>query len=139
MTRGVQDTLPGTEPTRAAPARPTMTETQLLAAVRKLARLTRWRTYHTHDSRRSDPGFPDLVLLAADRKRVIYAELKTDTGRLTTEQEAWLRDLTTAGCETAIWRPADLPEIATVLRGRRITPGEFGTADLPRPLTRWHR
>lgn len=126
-------------PVAAAARSGRMTEAQLLAAVRKLARTCRWRAYHTHDSRRSEPGFPDLVLVSADRRRVIYAELKTDTGRLTGEQEAWLRDLAAAGCETAIWRPRHLPEIGGVLRGRRIEPGEFGIADLPQPLTRWHR
>lgn len=88
-----------------------MTEAQLLAKIRYLGRFYGWRTYHTHDSRRSEPGFPDLVLVHAGQHRVIFAELKTATGRTTPEQDAWLADLTAAGVEAYLWRPADLPRV----------------------------
>lgn len=124
-------------PTAAARAGQ-MTEAQLLAAVRKLARLTQWLCYHTHDSRRSEPGFPDVVMVHARRGRVIFAELKDATRKTTPEQDRWLAELAAAGCEVAIWRPDDLPEIATVLRGRWIEPGEFGLAELgPVDRRRW--
>jgi hypothetical protein len=114
LTAAEQDALPTTR------RPPGMTEAQLLAAVRHLARLTGWLAYHTHDSRRSEPGFPDLVLVSARRQRVIYAELKTDTGRTTPEQDQWLAALAAAGQETALWRPADLPhDIPAILRGDR--------------------
>ena len=105
---------PAAPPSRAA----TMTEARLLGAVRYLCRLYGWRFYHTHDSRRSDPGFPDLTLVHAGQQRVIFAELKTTVGRTTPEQDLWLADLTAAGAEVFLWRPADLERvIPAVLRG----------------------
>lgn len=100
---------------RAAAA--AMSEDQLLAEVRELAATFGWMTYHTHDSRRSEPGFPDLVLIRGDR--VLYRELKTNRGRLTPEQSAWLGALNEAGCEGGLWRPADLfsGQIRDTLKG----------------------
>jgi hypothetical protein len=96
------------------------TEAQFQRKVRQLATLTGWRSYHTRDSRRSDPGFPDLVLVNAKQARTIFAELKTQTGRLTEHQKLWLASLADAGQETALWRPADLDDIKQILLGRRI-------------------
>jgi hypothetical protein len=103
-----------------------MTEAQLLGKIRYLARLYGWRrVYHTHDSRRSDPGFPDLVLVHPGQRRIVFAELKTATGRTTPVQDAWLADLAAAGAEVHLWRPADLQRtIPTVLRG--LTPTDSG-------------
>lgn len=92
-----------------------VTEKQLQAQVLQLARLSGWRCYHTYDSRRSAPGFPDLVLVRPPR--LIFVELKTTTGRLRPTQAEWLDDL--AGCEDApevhIWRPSSWDEIETTL------------------------
>src|SRR5688572_19177552 len=41
----------------------TQTERAFQAQVVKYARLMGWTAYHTHDSRRSQAGFPDLVLV----------------------------------------------------------------------------
>ena len=67
-----------------------MTEDQLQAAIIECARLFGWRHYHTFNSRRSVSGFPDLVLLKVPR--IIFAELKTATGKLTDDQREWLSD-----------------------------------------------
>jgi hypothetical protein len=94
---------------------PTVSEKGFQAAVVQLAKLQGWMAYHTHDSRRSEPGFPDCVLARAPR--LILAELKRETGQLTEEQQAWLDEL--AGCgsvEVYVWRPADWPEIERTLR-----------------------
>ena len=40
-----------------------MTEKKFQAAVLQIANMYGWLAYHTHDSRRSAPGFPDLVLV----------------------------------------------------------------------------
>ncbi len=87
-----------------------MTEAEFQQSVVELARWTGWLMFHDHDSRRNTPGFPDLVL-AHPTRGVIFAELKTATGRLRPEQSRWLEVLAHAGCETHVWRPADMPAI----------------------------
>ena len=82
-----------------------------------LARLYNWRPYFTYDSRRSPPGYPDLHLVRG--KRQIFAELKTERGRLTVEQLEWLEALRAIPSnEVFIWRPSDVPQIAAILRRR---------------------
>lgn len=57
-----------------------ISEKEFQAQVLDLARLTGWLCYHPHDSRRSAPGFPDLVLV---RPPVVEdAELDPLTERL---------------------------------------------------------
>ena len=85
-----------------------MIEKDLMALVIREARRLGWRVYHTHDSRRSEPGFPDLCMVRGGR--VVYAELKSERGKLTAEQKRWLEDLRGAGQEAYMWRPADWPE-----------------------------
>lgn len=94
-----------------------VTEKEFQGQVLALARLSGWRCYHTHDSRRSTPGFPDLVLVRAPL--VVFAELKTEEGEVRPEQRDWLDAL--EGCEgvgARLWRPSDWPEIEEVLTRR---------------------
>ncbi len=93
-----------------------VTEKQLQAQVVQLARLTGWRCYHTFDSRRSAPGFPDLVL--ARPPRLIFAELKSEKGRLRPAQVEWLEALAEVerAPEVFLWRPADFGDIQSTLR-----------------------
>ena len=65
-----------------------ITESQMLAAVRQAAKLGGWLCYHTHDSRRSEPGFPDLVLVRPPV--ILFLELKGPKGRATPEQRHWI-------------------------------------------------
>lgn len=99
------------------------TEAQFQAVVMDVARFNGWRVFHVHDSRREvrpgflvgdrdAKGFPDLVLL---RERLIVRELKTDTGRLRSEQAEWLRRFHLAGVDAAVWRPKDWPRIEAEL------------------------
>jgi hypothetical protein len=88
-----------------------MTEDQLLQAVRDLARLRGWLAYHTYRSTKSEPGFPDLVLVHERTGQIVFAELKTATGLLSKAQEKWLRALrirSSYGLAVHVWRPADL-------------------------------
>lgn len=93
-------------PRRAPSPSDAVDETSFLASVRELAHGLRWLTYHTHNSRRSEPGFPDLVLVRGDR--VVYRELKTNAGRVTAAQQVWLDALVAGGADAAVWRPVDL-------------------------------
>jgi hypothetical protein len=77
-----------------------------------LALVGGWKTYHTYRSERSDRGFPDLVII---RERVIFAELKTNTGTCSNEQAGWLWLLKNAGLETYLWRPRDEAKVEAVL------------------------
>lgn len=52
-------------------------------------------------------GFPDLVIVTRLRT-ILYRELKSDTGRLTPEEQFWLDLLREAGQNAGIWRPRDL-------------------------------
>lgn len=81
-------------------------EKQFLGQLRQAAGWLGWRCYHTHDSRRSEAGFPDVVLVRPPS--VIFAELKTDSGRLTPLQREWLEDLKACDrVEAVLWRPSD--------------------------------
>lgn len=104
-----------------------MTEASFQGAVLEYAALCGWLAYHTYDSRHSAKGFPDLVLVRDNR--LIFAELKTDTGRVSPDQREWLDALLGAGAEVHIWRPADWPEILDTLKRRQLSRSTTGGAD----------
>ena len=106
-----------------------MRERAFQAAVIELAELQGWRVYHTHDSRRSRPGFPDLTMVR--HGELVFAELKTDSpqSRPTAAQNLWLSDLGHVAdlveenisarpslVRVFLWRPSDWPEIERALR-----------------------
>lgn len=84
-------------------------EEEFQSAVLQLAQFLGYQVrYHNPDSRRSQAGFPDLVLASASRKRVLFRELKTDVGRVRPDQRVCLEILNLAGADAAVWRPEDL-------------------------------
>ncbi len=96
-------------------------ERSFQGAVVEFARLNGWLVYHTYDARRSEPGFPDLVLVRPPE--VLFAELKSARGRPSDPQLRWLNTLSC--CNTvgaALWRPADWPEIEEALARRQGSP-----------------
>jgi hypothetical protein len=72
-----------------------------------------WRTYHTFDSRRSAPGFPDIC--AVRRDRLLFSEIKGPRGKVTPAQQQWLEDLGRCA-EAYLWREQDWERIEGVLR-----------------------
>ena len=96
-----------------------MTERELQNAVLELAGYLDWITYHTHDSRRSNPGFPDLCMVRCGR--LVFAELKSERGKLTNDQRSWIVELVRADVETYLWRPSDWTDgtIEAVLKGEK--------------------
>jgi len=100
---------------------PETPEGVLLGRVRQLAKSQSYLVYHTHDSRKSEIGFPDLCLAraatATSTGRLILAELKSRDGKVSHEQHIWLDVLahTIAGLEVYVWRPSDFNNIVQIL------------------------
>jgi len=82
-----------------------MTEAALQQMVIDLARWAGFLHYHTTDSRKSRPGFPDLTLVHTTTGRLIFIELKSEKGKLRPEQDVWLQHLGVHH-EAYVWRPA---------------------------------
>lgn len=105
-----------------------MTEAEFLEAVIELARWAGWHVYHARPAQvrpgrwvtafTGDAGFPDLCL-AHPIHGTLFAELKTDRGVTTPEQDRWLFTLRQAGAEAHLWRPRDLDDIIARLQGLR--------------------
>ena len=106
----------------------TVTEDQFQKRITDLCDWYHLRWHHEVDSRKSKSGFPDLVIVGPGWDAVLWAELKTDKGRVSPEQREWLLALDDTGAEVRLWRPKDWPEIDEVLRlmkrghGRRSFP-----------------
>lgn len=91
----------------SSPIAAAMSEGELENCIRRILKdLPQILWYHTHDSRRSPSGFPDLVCVGP--RGVLYRELKRQNGKLTKAQEAWLAALTAAGQDAGVWRPDSL-------------------------------
>lgn len=84
---------------------PEMSEADLDRAVRRLIALYGLKGYHTHDSRGSQPGFPDWVIWGSG---VIFRELKRPFTNPTGAQRITGYELQAAGQNWDIWRPIDL-------------------------------
>ena len=91
-------------------------EAHFQARVLHLASLLGWRRrFHTFDALGSPAGLPDLILVHPEQKRVVWAELKSAHGRVTTDQRGWLDDLRVCGQEVYLWKPADWSDIMRIL------------------------
>lgn len=66
-------------------------------------------------------GWVDLTLVHDKKRRVIFVELKSDTGRVEPEQRELLEYLTAAGQEAYLWRPKDRSEISRILGYEELT------------------
>lgn len=96
-----------------------MNEADFQRAVIEMAQWRKWRVAHYRPARtdrgwrtplEGHPGAPDLIL--ARDGQVLLAELKSDSGRVTSDQNLWLD---AAGPHGRLWRPGDLPAITEEL------------------------
>jgi hypothetical protein len=102
-----------------------VTEADFQKIVINIAQGSGWLVHHVMPSMNKrgvwathelgDHGFPDLVL-EHPQGRVIFAELKSDKGKLSPLQSRWLTVLEQAGAAAHTWRPADLDFITRTLR-----------------------
>lgn len=97
------------------------TENVLQARIINIATESGWEHYHTHNSKNSPEGWPDLVLARMDEEgnnpEVIIAELKRIGEQPTPKQLWWLQVLQLAGIEAYLWGPMDMPFIEKRLGG----------------------
>jgi hypothetical protein len=113
-----------------SPVRLAITEDDFLATVIELATLCGWLIFHDYDSRRNPAGFPDLVLVHPHKTPgIIFAELKTNRGKLKTKQGDWLNKLAEVidkiyrppmpreHIGVYLWRPQHWDKIEQILMG----------------------
>lgn len=107
-----------------------MIEDDLLTDVLDLAKLYGLRVAHFRPARTDrgwrtpvqadGKGYPDLTI--AGPGGVLFRELKSATGTMSSEQREWAASLESAGADFAVWRPADLRtgRINSELRALRV-------------------
>ena len=102
-------------------------EKDFQALLIEAAHLLGWHVYSIPDSRRATvKGWPDCVLwkVKPGTTRMIFAELKTDNGRISPEQKSVMADLEIIAAasgsmlETHIWRTKDWTAILKTLGGQ---------------------
>ena len=81
------------------------TEAEFMAQIVQLARMLGWMVYHTHTSKDSPEGFPDLIMVKGNVQ--IAAELKVGDNQPTAAQQKWLDALGRAGALVYVWRPIE--------------------------------
>ena len=103
-----------TGPPRVIPirARPE-TEKGFQGWVLEYAHLMGWAAFHPWTSIRSAGGWPDLALCRPPR--LVLAELKSERGPTSPDQDRWLELLRRCPVEVYLWRPSDRDLITIVL------------------------
>jgi hypothetical protein len=102
-------------------------EADFQAVVVETARLSGWRVAHFRPARTKDgswktpvtadgAGWPDLCLVRPPR--IIFAELKSESGQLRPNQTEWLDVLRLLPqVEVFLWRPSDWDTVVETLTG----------------------
>jgi hypothetical protein len=94
-----------------------LSEKQFSQQVTDAAKTFGWLVYRTWNSQHSPAGFPDLCMVRLSR--IIFAELKSEKGKVSPAQQEWLNALSGHGyhIETYLWRPSQFEdEIVRILR-----------------------
>lgn len=90
-----------------------LTEAQFQRQVTDLCDVLRLKWHHETDSRRTNPGWPDLTIVGPGG--IVFLELKSAKGRVSKDQQEWIDALNAAGQRAYIARPADLPILTKLL------------------------
>jgi VRR-NUC domain len=101
-------------------------EQSFQSVVVEVARLAGWRVAHFQAARTAQgwrtpvtadgAGWPDLVLVRPPR--LIFAELKSETGQVKPLQTEWLDVLRLLPqVEVFVWRPSDWGDLVAILTG----------------------
>lgn len=102
-------------------------ETPFLHVVEQIADVFGWMRYHAPDNipyetragrkriQNIKRGWLDIVLAHPARGLLLFRELKTNTGKVTPDQQKWLDVLAARGLDVGVWRPRDLELIVATL------------------------
>jgi len=102
----------------------TLSEAEWQSWIVDLATWLGWRVFHPRPAQIAgrwathllgSAGFPDLTMVH-QRRGFLIVEVKSNTGRVTPGQRAWLADLEEAGVECYVWRPKDYREVEARLK-----------------------
>jgi hypothetical protein len=96
------------------------------AHVRRLMKDLGLRGFHAHDARRSEAGYPDWTIAGLGGQ--MWRELKTQRGKVSPEQQAWLDTLTAGGADARVWRPEHLLSGSVALELAALAGVTGGTA-----------
>ena len=84
--------------------------------VREIAKKLEWDVYHVYFSQIvTDAGFPDLIMVQRDSKKMIAVELKAERGKVSDSQLKWLGYFESNNIPTFVWKPSDLSSIPRIL------------------------
>jgi hypothetical protein len=97
-----------------------ITEKDFRQQILDLAHLLGWKAYFTWNSLHSPAGFPDLVMVHEEKRQLIFAELKSEKGKVTVAQYDWLTALEKVSKQVYLWKPSDWDYIVKVLEGKEI-------------------
>lgn len=67
-----------------------MTEAELQSTIVEAMTWGGWIVHHETDSRRTNPGWPDLVAIHARTGKLLVLELKRSAGKTTEAQRRWI-------------------------------------------------
>lgn len=98
-----------------APAAPPLgvSEAAFQRLVTDLAEWCGWHWTFNADSRRTQAGVPDLLLMRG--RKCLWREIKTESGKLRPEQLAFGQRLLRAGQDWCVWKPSDWRTIVETL------------------------
>lgn len=112
--------------------KPVISEERFLQQIIKAAQLTSWKVAHFRPAmtRRGKwvtagqgdaKGYPDLTLIHPAKGRLIFAELKTETGKISDAQHFWIDALRTVQeknltVRVCILRPSDFADFSKELQ-----------------------
>lgn len=90
-------------------------EAAFMAAVVRTATANGWVVYHTFDSRRSVPGFPDLVMIRGPALLAVECK-RSKREQPTAAQKKWLAAFQgVPGATVGVWSPEMWAEIVATL------------------------
>lgn len=94
----------------------TLSERNFQNMVIEAAHYFGWIVYHVPDSRRvTASGYLDLSIIHPVKHRFLVREIKTEKGRLRSDQLMWLEAMQASGIDAGVWRPSDWETIMETL------------------------